>query len=193
MERYLQDENTLCIVTEVCYGGDLEQLLRERGYLTETEAARVMHAALRVLEECHRNGICYGDVKPANFLLKWPFPSISDPQALPDIRVADFGCAQEIGPVSFQRNRPYHCFGLLFAHRSIASYHLPYVLWWTFVVVISLRDKYVLLSAGRGEKVGRNASVRCPGAIHADHWPRERHVEPGHALLPSAVRAASIR
>lgn len=96
----MQDDDTLCIITEVCYGGDLEQLLRERGYLTEAEAARVVHAAARVLEECHRSGICYGDVKPANFLLKWPFPSISDPQALPDIRVADFGCAQELGPVS---------------------------------------------------------------------------------------------
>ena len=97
----VQDENTLCIITEVCYGGDLEQVLRERGYLTEAETARVIHAALRVLEECHRHGICYGDVKPANFLLKWPFPSISDPQALPDIRVADFGCAQAIVPVIF--------------------------------------------------------------------------------------------
>ena len=96
----MQDENTFCIITEVCYGGDLEQLLKERGHLNETETAHVIHAALRVLEGCHKQGICYGDVKPANFLLKWPFPSIVDPQALPDIRVADFGSAQFIAPVS---------------------------------------------------------------------------------------------
>ncbi len=97
---FLQDEHTFCIITEVCYGGDLEQLLKERGHLNETETAHVIHAALRVLEGCHKQGICYGDVKPANFLLKWPFPSIVDPQALPDIRVADFGSAQFIAPVS---------------------------------------------------------------------------------------------
>ena len=96
----LQDDSTFCIITEVCYGGDLEQLLKERGHLNETETAHVIHAALRVLEGCHKQGICYGDVKPANFLLKWPFPSIVDPQALPDIRVADFGSAQFIAPVS---------------------------------------------------------------------------------------------
>ncbi len=61
--------------------------------------SQVLHAALRVLEQCHKEGICYGDVKPANFLLKWPFPSIADPHAPPDIRVADFGCAQAIVPV----------------------------------------------------------------------------------------------
>lgn len=96
----MQDENSLCILTEVCYGGDLEQLLRDRGHLNETEAAHVIHAALRVLEECHKQGICYGDVKPANFLLKWPFPSIVDPLALPDIRVADFGSSQALAVVS---------------------------------------------------------------------------------------------
>lgn len=95
----LQDEKTLCIITEVCYGGDLEHLLQEKGFLSELETARVIYAALRVLEACHKEGICYGDVKPANFLLKWPFPSITDTPALPDMRVADFGSAQVIFPV----------------------------------------------------------------------------------------------
>ena len=60
----------------------------------------VIHAVLEVLAACHKRGICYGDIKPANFLLKWPFPSIADPQALPDIRIADFGCAQQLEEVS---------------------------------------------------------------------------------------------
>lgn len=96
----MQDEQTLCIVTEVCYGGDLEHMLKERVCLTEVEVAPIIHAALQVLEKCHRHGICYGDIKPANFLLKWPYPSAADPQALPNIRIADFGCAQYLAPVN---------------------------------------------------------------------------------------------
>jgi serine/threonine protein kinase len=48
-------------------------LVQEHGPLSELESAEVVGAVLDVIAECHSHGICYGDVKPANFLLKWPY------------------------------------------------------------------------------------------------------------------------
>lgn len=73
-----------------------------QGALTEQEAARVTHNIVSVLAECHRQHICYADVKPANFLLKHQYP---DPRVLVDpsciqrnieLKVADFGCSQHV-------------------------------------------------------------------------------------------------
>ena len=73
-----------------------------QGSCTEGEAAQVAHDILRVLQECHQQGILYADVKPANFLLQQPYPDsrlfVNDtfvPQRI-QIKVADFGCAQRV-------------------------------------------------------------------------------------------------
>ena len=76
--------------------------LQDQGSLTEQEAARVTQNIVSVLAECHRQHICYADVKPANFLLKHMYP---DPRVLVDpgciqrnieLKVADFGCSQHV-------------------------------------------------------------------------------------------------
>ena len=76
--------------------------MQGQGALTEQEAARVTHSIASVLSECHRQHICYADVKPANFLLKYVYP---DPRVLVDcscvqrnieLRIADFGCSQHV-------------------------------------------------------------------------------------------------
>ena len=48
--------------------------LQTEGKLTELEAAKVMRDILAVIRSCHNKGICYADVKPANFLLKNIYP-----------------------------------------------------------------------------------------------------------------------
>ncbi|BDA46230.1 Calcium-dependent protein kinase [Coccomyxa sp. Obi] len=98
-----EDKDQVCIVTELCLGGDLEHFLKDYGSMTEAEAAHAAHDILQVLAECHRQGICYADVKPANFLLKRPYSrqahSSSDssaPSRVLEIRVGDFGCSQRL-------------------------------------------------------------------------------------------------
>ncbi|KAL3137090.1 hypothetical protein ABBQ32_006675 [Trebouxia sp. C0010 RCD-2024] len=97
-----EDDDQAYVITEACHGGTLEHFLRGQGALTEQEAARVTHNIVSVLAECHRQHICYADVKPANFLLKHQYP---DPRVLVDtsciqrnidLRVADFGCSQHV-------------------------------------------------------------------------------------------------
>ncbi len=74
--------------------------------MTEAEAAHAAHDILQVLAECHRQGICYADVKPANFLLKRPYSraahssgEASTSGRVLEIRVADFGCSQRLQEV----------------------------------------------------------------------------------------------
>lgn len=70
--------------------------LQERGHLTERETAKIARDILNVLCECHRQNICYADVKPSNFLVKEPYPCERDPDAAPRVKVADFGCSQRV-------------------------------------------------------------------------------------------------
>ncbi len=80
-------------------GGDLRQLLRRAGSLPEQVAAAIMHGVLDVLVECHRQGLVYGDLKPANFLLQHaPVPAAvggggAAAAVPPTVRAVDFGCS----------------------------------------------------------------------------------------------------
>ena len=70
--------------------------------MLEPEAAHAAHDILQVLSECHAQGICYADVKPANFLLKRAY-SRKNPASHPlELRVADFGCSQRLQEVQLR-------------------------------------------------------------------------------------------
>ena len=72
---------------------------QDYGRMTEPEAAHAAHDILCVLRECHAQGICYADVKPANFLLKRAY-SRRHACSLPlELRVVDFGCSQRLQDV----------------------------------------------------------------------------------------------
>ena len=82
--------------------------VQDYGRMTEPEAAHAAHDILQVLSECHAQGICYADVKPANFLLKRPY-SRKNPTSHPlELRVADFGCSQRLQEVCMLLPCPWH-------------------------------------------------------------------------------------
>lgn len=94
------DTYSVYIVQELLAGGSLQGLLDAQGKLSEPEAASALHCVLDALLACHTEGICYGDVKPANLVLPALYPSVahlSDP-SLPkgplELRMVDFGCAR---------------------------------------------------------------------------------------------------
>jgi len=92
----------LAIVSELCAGGDLADLLASSpgGRLDEREAARAVRTALEFLADSHGLGFVVGDVKPANFALRRLYPSarhLADPEGHPDrgvldVAAVDFGC-----------------------------------------------------------------------------------------------------
>jgi serine/threonine protein kinase len=95
-----QDCTAVYLAQELCSGGDLQSLLDAQEVLSEGEAAQAAGSILAALAECHARGICYGDVKPGNFLIKDMYPSLAHiidpgaPRGALQLRIADFGCSQ---------------------------------------------------------------------------------------------------
>jgi serine/threonine protein kinase len=71
-----------------------------QGVLDEVDAAKAIFSVLSALEACHTLSICYGDVKPGNFLLTSMYPSVahlldpSKPKGDLKLKAVDFGCAE---------------------------------------------------------------------------------------------------
>jgi len=74
------------------------------GRLPEAEAAEVMYAVFKFLEACHGARVVFGDVKPANFLLKFSLQAPAgegrgrSARAPLVIKGSDFGCSQLLDP-----------------------------------------------------------------------------------------------
>ena len=70
--------------------------------LMEHEAAHVTAAILRMVANCHQLNICYGDIKPANFLVRCPCHSGSSTLQAGSrqlqVKATDFGSAQRTKP-----------------------------------------------------------------------------------------------
>eukprot|EP01023_Acetabularia_acetabulum_P003158 TRINITY_DN11342_c0_g1_i2.p1 TRINITY_DN11342_c0_g1~~TRINITY_DN11342_c0_g1_i2.p1 ORF type:complete len:367 (-),score=55.19 TRINITY_DN11342_c0_g1_i2:346-1446(-) len=96
-----EDEKNAYLVMEMCWGGDLKQFLDIYGSLSERESAILICQVFMAIAACHKRSVCFGDVKPANFMFKHKrglFKNKEVEQTLEDlsIRAVDFGCSQRI-------------------------------------------------------------------------------------------------
>lgn len=70
---------------------------REGHHLEEIEVAQVASSVLQIVAHCHQKSMCYGDVKPENFVLKCTYPgpySLMDPKGPKGymvLKAVDFG------------------------------------------------------------------------------------------------------
>ncbi len=78
---------------EIVEGGDLADLLHQRGPLPLPDALPILRQIAAALDYAHRQGIIHRDVKPANILLE------EDGQGERNVKMVDFGIAraQEAG------------------------------------------------------------------------------------------------
>src|SRR3954466_3419627 len=74
------------IVMELVTGGDLASVLRQRGPLPPTAAARIGQQVADAMEAAHERGIVHRDIKPSNVLLT----------SAGLVKVADFGIAHAL-------------------------------------------------------------------------------------------------
>nr|GLL40182.1 phosphoenolpyruvate carboxylase kinase 2-like [Ipomoea trifida] len=81
-----EDEDHLHMITELCDGGDLYEIL-SRGPLSEPAAAAVLRPLISAIGCCHRAGVAHRDVKPDNVLF----------DAQGNLKLADFGSAEWLG------------------------------------------------------------------------------------------------
>lgn len=84
---YFEEDDTVFLVLEFAEGGDLHRLLRRRGSLNESDAARIFEQVSQGMRHLHSCGIIHRDLKPENILMCGGDM---------DVKICDFGwCGQE--------------------------------------------------------------------------------------------------
>ena len=84
-----EDNINLYIVSEYCKGGELFDIISEKGSFTEKEACKIMEQLLGGICYSHQNGIVHRDLKPENILMENKSRDLS-------IKIVDWGCATHI-------------------------------------------------------------------------------------------------
>ena len=64
------DINKIYIITELCTGGELLDVIQERASFTEKEMVNIMDQILRGISYCHGQGLIHRDLRPENILLE---------------------------------------------------------------------------------------------------------------------------
>ncbi|CAI5470812.1 unnamed protein product [Closterium sp. Yama58-4] len=86
LKAVFEDAENIHVVTELCAGGELFDLIRRNGRLSEGVCASVCRGVAAALQHCHRQGIMHRDVKPENILLLHP-------RSNSPVKLSDFGVA----------------------------------------------------------------------------------------------------
>jgi len=66
---YFHDNDRVFLILEYAAGGELFNVLRDRGRFNEETTAKYMKDLASALEYCHRKNIIHRDIKPENLLL----------------------------------------------------------------------------------------------------------------------------
>jgi len=85
--EYYESDIDICLVMELCEGGELFNRIVERGCFSEKEASRTIRQIATAVQYLHLKGIVHRDIKPENLLYL-----TKDDES--DIKLADFGLAK---------------------------------------------------------------------------------------------------
>ncbi|XP_058484622.1 serine/threonine-protein kinase 33 isoform X3 [Solea solea] len=107
------------LVTELCTGGDLKQLLRRKKFLTEDETRHIIRALADAIVYLHKRDIVHRDLKLENILVKNP-PDEGDNDRI-NIKVADFGLSVQTGGVGIENIMTEACGTLIYMAPEMMS------------------------------------------------------------------------
>lgn len=85
-----EDDEVICLVLELCSGGELFDLMEEKKILSEREAAETVFQILSAVEYMHTQGIVHRDLKPENLVY------LNEDRKV--IKLVDFGLAKQFAP-----------------------------------------------------------------------------------------------
>lgn len=67
--EFFDDNSNFYIVSEYCQGGELFDMITDKGCFSEKEASPIMKQLLSAICYCHQNNVVHRDLKPENILL----------------------------------------------------------------------------------------------------------------------------
>jgi serine/threonine protein kinase len=97
----LYDTAHVCVLSEYCSGGTLQQLVIDHGHLEYRDVQRYFYQIVIALEYLHSHGIAHRDLKPENILIDGDS----------NLKIADFGLSRRVQPkalVSTQCGSPFY-------------------------------------------------------------------------------------
>ncbi|XP_049419297.1 serine/threonine-protein kinase 33 isoform X2 [Epinephelus fuscoguttatus] len=107
------------LVTELCSGGDLRQLLQRKKFLTEDETRHVICSVADAVVYLHKRDIVHRDLKLENILVKDYLGE--DDKGRINIKVTDFGLSVKTGGVGIENMMQEACGTLLYMAPEMMS------------------------------------------------------------------------
>jgi len=114
--EYYEDAQNVHIITDVCYGGELLDIVKEHASLSkqlpEAWVARVFTQILQAIAYCHGKGVMHKDLKFDNIMLR---TKVTSESPIEDIHVVviDVGLSELFGPQHGKEVRSTHFAGNL--------------------------------------------------------------------------------
>ncbi|KAJ3593976.1 hypothetical protein NHX12_006308 [Muraenolepis orangiensis] len=96
LKEVFETPKNMYLVTELCGGGDLKELLQKKSRFTEEESRHIITSLARAIVYLHKKDIVHRDLKLDNILLKGSHQG--DKQGI-TIKVTDFGLSVKKGGV----------------------------------------------------------------------------------------------
>ncbi|XP_020488134.2 serine/threonine-protein kinase 33 [Labrus bergylta] len=107
------------LVTELCVGGDLKQLLKRKKFFTEDETRHIVSSLADAVVYLHKRDIVHRDLKLGNILVKNAVGE--DESDRINIKVTDFGLSVQTGGVGIENIMTESCGTLIFMAPEIMS------------------------------------------------------------------------
>lgn len=97
LEEVFETPKRMYLVTELCEGGDLKDLLQKNKHFTEEETRRIIKSLLEAIVYLHKKDIVHRDLKLENILVKNCHQGNDNDMV--NIKVTDFGLSVQKGGV----------------------------------------------------------------------------------------------
>ncbi|XP_030270339.1 serine/threonine-protein kinase 33 isoform X2 [Sparus aurata] len=107
------------LVTELCVGGELKQLLRQKKFFTEDETRHVISSLADAVVYLHKRDIVHRDLKLENILVKNSLDE--DDNGKINIKVTDFGLSVQTGGVGIGNMMTEACGTLIYMAPEMMS------------------------------------------------------------------------
>ncbi|XP_039991122.1 serine/threonine-protein kinase 33 [Xiphias gladius] len=106
------------LVTELCAGGELMQLLQQKTFFTEDETRHIICSLADAVVYLHKRDIVHRDLKLENILVK---NSLDDDNDRINIKVTDFGLSVQTGGVGIENIMKEACGTLIYMAPEMMS------------------------------------------------------------------------